>query len=165
MTKPVRLLLGANALLLLWIVLFVTGHFTSTITYAQRPPATTAEGIPYFNANINPTDVPPMVNINPYQIVPKVEVTRLPELRVTSSSCQDRQMNFRTGIGTSITGPLVVTYLNLPEQSSVTLVDPQNGSQQLTLTSGAQIAAAIYLNSGQRLEFESAVMYSGCQPN
>jgi len=86
----------------------------------------------------------------------------MPEIRLRAAGCENRQ-NFRTGIGRSISGPLVVTYLNLPQQSIVTLAD-LNGSERLTLEPAGQLTTAIFLASGQRLEFDSDIMYSGCQP-
>jgi len=161
MSRLLKILLGANAALLFWN-LYTTASSVSGLTYAQRSPEISAEGIPYFKVNINPTDTPPMVDINPHQTVPLVEVTRMPEIRLRAAGCENRQ-NFRTGIGRSISGPLVVTYLNLPQQSIVTLAD-LNGSERLTLEPAGQLTTAIFLASGQRLEFGSDIMYSGCQP-
>jgi len=129
---------------------------------AQRPPELNDTGAAYLRVNINPTDIPPMVNINPHQIVPGVRVTELPELRIPATGCNRRQ-NYQTGIGRAITGPLMVTYLHLPEQTRVTLGD-NSGSHSMTLGTGEQITTAIYLQANQRLEFSNEVMYSGCRP-
>ena len=161
MSRLVKLLLGVNAAVLAWNVLTAAGSLTG-LTYAQRPPEISPEGVPYFKVNINPTDTPPMVDINPNRTVPLVEVARMPEIRLPAAGCDNRQ-NFRTGIGRSVSGPLMVTYLNLPEKSTVTLAD-LNGSARLTLGPAGQLTTAIFLASGQRLEFDSDIMYSGCQP-
>jgi hypothetical protein len=58
---------------------------------------------------------------------------------------------------------LMLTYLNISEQSVVTLVDGQ-GTQRADLSPGTQITTAIYLASGQTMEFDSSVLYSGCVP-
>ena len=153
MSKVAKTLLGAAALLVF------------SLAYAQRPPELNERGEAYLRVNINPTDAPPMVNINPFNQVPRVEVTRMPEIQIrpTASGCNDRQ-NFRTGIGSSISGPLMLTYVNIPQSVTVTLADP-NGSQSIDLSSAGQITTAMFLQAGQRLDFDSAVMYSGCQPN
>jgi hypothetical protein len=150
MTKRVKILLGGAAVLVAGLV------------YAQRAPEFNELGEAFLRVNINPTNVPPMVNINPYNLVPRVEVTRMPEIqfKMAASGCQDPQ-SFRTGIGKSISGPLMVTYLNFPQQAKVT-ISGSNGSQPVTLNPGAQITTAIFLQAGQRLDFDSAVLYSGC---
>jgi hypothetical protein len=149
-----KLLLGATALLLV------------SLAYGQRPSELNDRGEAYLRVNINPTDVPPMVNINPFNQVPKVEVTRMPEMQIkpaAPSGCADRQ-NFRTGIANSISGPLMLTYLNIPQQVTATLADP-NGSQSINLSSAGQITTGIFLQADQKLNFDLAVIYSGCQPN
>jgi len=156
--RLLKLFFAANAVLLVWN-LWTAGGFAG---HAQRPPDVGPDGVPYFKVNINPTDTPPMVDINPNRTVPLVEVARMPEMRLRATACENRQ-NFRTGIGRSITGPLMVTYLNLPQQSMVTLAD-LNGSSRVTL-GPAGLATALFLAPGQRLEFESDVMYSGCVPD
>jgi len=150
MTKRVKILLGAAAAL-------VAGY-----VYAQRVPEFNEQGEPFLRVNINPTDVPPMVNINPYNLVPRVEVTRMPEIqfKTAPTGCQDIQ-TFRTGISKSISGPLMITYLNFPQQAKVNISGP-NGSQSVALNAGAQITTALFLQAGQRLDFDSAVLYSGC---
>lgn len=154
MSKLVKIILGTTALLLV------------SLAYAQRPPELNERGEAYMRVNINPTDVPPMVNINPFEQVPRVEVTRMPEVQIrpaAPSGCNDRQ-NFRTGIGSSISGPLMLTYVNIPEQVTVTLADA-NGSQSVNLSSAGQITTAIFLQPDQRLDFDSPILFSGCQPN
>ena len=143
--------------------LLLAGSCIGSSVHAQRPPETDTTGAAYLRVNINPTDLPPMVNINPHETVPKVEVTRMPEIRVVTSGCQNRQ-NFRTGIGRSISGPLMVTYLHLPQQTTVTLADA-DGSHSMNLGPAGQITTAIFLQSNQRLEFDSEIMYSGCRPD
>ena len=137
----------------------------SAFTYAQLPPETTLDGVPFLKVNINPTNIPPFVNINPYNVTPRVEVTQLPDIQFTTtpSGCSDGQ-NFRTTIGSSIVGPLMVTYLNTSQQSVVTLVDNQ-GTRRVDLSPDTQITTAIYVGPGQTLAFNSNVMYSGCVPD
>jgi hypothetical protein len=167
MTKTLKGLLIVNAVILIWILFGTTGN-------AQLPPLTNEQGIPYFNVNINPTNVPPMVNINPNQFVPKVEitrmpdtgrveVTRMPEVVVRAAGCS-RGQGFQTAIGRSISGPLVVTYLNLSQPTQVSLSGPIGPAQRMTLGSATSLSTAIYLRNGQRLDFDADVMYSGCQP-
>jgi hypothetical protein len=147
---------GLVVLLLMLPIFIVRAH-------AQRPPEADAAGTLFLPVNINPTDVAPMVNINPHGTVPRVELNRVPDVRVTPSGCQSRQ-NFQTGIGRSIAGPLMITYLHLPpQQTTVTLGDPA-GSHSMNLGSGGQITTAIFLQANQRLEFDSEIMYSGCRP-
>jgi hypothetical protein len=148
---------------LLAINLLFAGSYLGSLVHAQRPPETDANGAAYLRVNINPTDIPPMVNINPYDIVPRVEVTRLPEIRLLASGCQIRQ-NFYTGIGRSISGPLMITYLHLPQQTTATLSDAGE-SHSMNLGQAGQITTAILLQSNQRLEFDSEIMYSGCRPD
>ncbi len=143
--------------------LLIAGSCLITLVHAQRPPETDSAGAVYLPVNINPTDVPPMVNINPNGTVPRMEITQMPEIRVPLSGCQNRQ-NFQTAIGRSISGPLMVTYLHLPQQTTATLVEG-NGSHSMNLGSAGQITTAIFLQSGQRLEFDSEIMYSGCRPD
>ena len=107
---------------ILAVNVFIAATYLAGLVHAQRPPELDPAGAAYMRVNINPTDIPPMVNINPFDTVPKVEITRLPEIRVQTSGCQTRQ-NFQTGIGRSISGPLMITYLHLPEQTTVTLAD------------------------------------------
>jgi hypothetical protein len=143
--------------------LLVAGSYFGALVHAQRPAETDSAGAAYLRVNINPTEIPPMVNINPYDIVPKVEVTQMPEVRVPASGCQNRQ-NFQTGIGRSISGPLMITYLHLPQQTTATLADA-SGSHSMNLGLAGQITTAIFLQSNQKLEFDSEIMYSGCRPD
>lgn len=154
MSKVAKVGLILNTALLLLVLI--------GLAHAQRPPETDQTGAAYLRVNINPTDVPPMVNINPYQLVPKVQVTEMPQIRIPATGCAQRQ-NYQTGIGRSISGPLMVTYLHLPEQTRVTLGDA-GGSHSMNLGAAGQITTAIYLQSNQRLEFDAEVMYSGCRP-
>jgi hypothetical protein len=148
----------------LGFVLLMVGAYLGTLVHAQRPaeidPTT---GAAYLRVNINPTEIPPMVNINPYDTVPRVEVTQMPEIRVPPSGCQNRQ-NFQTGIGRSISGPLMVTYLHLPQQTTATLADAAE-SHSMNLGAAGQVTTAIFLQANQRLEFDSEIMYSGCRPD
>jgi hypothetical protein len=156
------ILFAVNLVFLIWNILMISGSFPIR-TYAQRPPEGDPFGVPFLKVNINPTDVPPFVNINPDQYVPRVEVTNFPELKLAPSICSE-QGNFLTGIGNSISGPLVVTYLNLREEVMVTLVSGQGPGQSMNLGSSTPLSSAIYLEAGQRLEFDTGVMYSGCRP-
>ena len=135
----------------------------AALTYAQLPPAEGLDGAPFLKVNINPTNIPPQVNINPYNTTPRVAVTEMPEVRFPPSACADRR-NFRTGIAQAITGPLMVTYLNTSEQNVVSIGGNQ-GAQRVNLSQSAQLTTAIYLEAGQTLEFESAILYSGCVPD
>ena len=160
MIKSLKVILVLNAALLAWSLLGTTGR-------AQRPPQTNPDGTPFLPVNINPTDIPPMVNINPYGEPARVDVIRLPEIRlpeirVVPSGCDNRE-NFMTAVGRSIVGPIVVTYLNVGPQAPVTLVTAQAASQRITL-SNTQLATAIYLRPGQQMNFDADVMYSGCRP-
>ena len=162
-SKGLKALLFVNAIVLVAILFSATGR-------AQRPPATTPDGIPYFNVNINPTETPPMVNINPNGYVPRVALTdfpklaisEMPEVHVSPAGCGD-QRNFQTAVGRSIHGPMVLTYLNVQAQP-VTLSSPQDGSRKITLSGATQLATGIYLRAGQRMDFEIDVLYSGCIP-
>jgi hypothetical protein len=151
MLKALRVLLILNAILMVAILL-------SKNLRAQIPAQTNADGIPFFNVNINPTNTPPMVNVNPFGVIPKVEVTQMPPFLIPPSGCADHQ-NFETSVGRSISGPLVLTYLNLPAQTQTSL-----GNQSVSMSNSAQLASAIYLPAGQRLSFNNDVLYSGCRP-
>jgi hypothetical protein len=154
----------ANAAVLAWN-LWLAGN-APVLTYAQRPPEVDREGVPFIKVNINPTSVPPAVNINPDGTVPRVEISPPPEIKLTPLGCENRS-NFQTGITRSISGPLMLTYLSLtPPDQQATLVDEPGGTQRSVDLggAGAQIATALYLASGQKLEFNSEILYSGCQP-
>ncbi len=132
------------------------------IAHAQRPPDIDPTGAAYLRVNINPTEVPPMVNINPEGAVPRVDVVRIPDVHIAPVGCQNRQ-NFQTGIGRSVVGPLMLTYLHVPPQTTVTLNDG-GGGHSMNLGQTGQITTAIFLRPGQSLDFSSDVMYSGCRP-
>jgi hypothetical protein len=155
MSIAAKVVLAANVLLLALNLM--------SVVHAQRPPETDSTGTAYLRVNINPTNVPPMVNINPNQSVPRVQVTEMPEVRIAPAGCENRK-NFLTGVGRTITGPLMITYLHLPPQTSVTLGDA-TGGHSMSLGTAGQITAAIFLESGQRLQFDSDIMYSGCRPD
>ena len=155
MSTWAKTVLAANLVLILLIFI--------AIAHAQRPAELDPSGAAYLRVNINPTDVPPMVNINPNGGVPHVDVVHMPDLRITAQGCQNRQ-NYQTGIGRSVSGPLMVSYLHLPPQTTVTIND-RNGSHSMNLSQAGQITTAIFLESGQTLSFNSDVMYSGCRPS
>lgn len=162
MSKGTKTVVAANIVLVL-LIFIVAAH-------AQRPPELDSTGAAYLRVNINPTNVPPMVNVNPNGAIPHVNinqmpavsVAQMPTVRVAAAGCQNRE-GFQTGISRSISGPLVVTYLVLPPQGSVTLNDG-SGSHSMTLNQAGQITTAIYLRAGQGLSFNTDVMYSGCRP-
>jgi hypothetical protein len=156
MPRFMKVLLGLNAVLL-------AGNLLAGLTHAQRPPDSGADGVQFLKVNINPTNVPPMVNINPNQTVPRVEVSQMPDVKIAATGCQTRG-NFHTAAGRTISGPLMVTYLNLPPKVSGTLADAR-GSETLDLGGSSHLATAIFLQAGQRLEFDSSVLYSGCRPD
>jgi hypothetical protein len=145
-----------------FLVALIALFAIAVFSYAQLPPEVGPDGVPYLKVNINPGPTPPQVNINPYGIVPLVEVTKAPDVRFAPIGCEDRR-NFRTAIGASIAGPLVVTYMNTSDQTSLTLVT-NDRTQNVDLSTDKQITGAIYLADNQRLEFDSAVLYSGCTP-
>jgi hypothetical protein len=157
MSRTFKVLLMVNAVFVIWSVFAANGR-------AQRPAPLNPDGVPYLMVNINPTDTPPMVNVNPYGNIPKVEVTRMPEIQIAPIGCDDRR-NFQTSVGRSIAGPLMVTFLTAPADTVASLTGGDGRSRSFTLTNSMSLATAIYLGSGQRLEFGSDVMYSGCQPN
>jgi hypothetical protein len=163
--RVAKIVLGANAVLLALNLLPAIGPLTA-LSYGQRPPEFGPDGVPYFKVNINPTNVPPAVNINPDGIVPRIEIAPLPDIEVAPLGC-DKRTSFRTGIGQSISGPLVVTYLSIdrPDQQ-ISLIDgPTGASRGVNLgATSPRIATALYLGAGQSLEFESDVLYSGCEP-
>jgi hypothetical protein len=155
MSIGAKVVLAANVLLLALNLM--------SVAHAQRPPEADPTGTAYLKVNINPTNVPPMVNINPNQYVPHVLVTEMPEVHLTPAGCQNRK-NFQTGVGRLIQGPLMITYLHVPPQTTVTLSGDTTGSHSMSLASADQINTAIFLGSGERLQFGSDVMYSGCRP-
>ena len=155
MSKWTKTVVAGNLVVILLVFI--------AIAHAQRPPELDSAGAAYLRVNINPTEVPPMVNVNPNGAVPRVEVVRAPDVHIAPAGCQNGQ-NYVTGIGRSVSGPLMVSYLHLPpEQTTVTLND-RSGSHSLNLSQAGQITTSIFLASGQSLNFDSDVMYSGCRP-
>jgi hypothetical protein len=165
MSKWTNIVLVANIVII--VLVFIA------VAHAQRAPETDANGVPYLKVNINPTNIPPMVNINPTNVppvvninpngaIPRIDVSHLPEVHVAPAGCQSRN-SFQTGVGQSIVGPLIVTYLHLPPQATVTLNDGR-GSHAVNLGQAGQITTAIFLGANQALYFDSDVMYSGCRP-
>jgi len=166
MSKATKIALAVNVTLLALVFI--------AVVHAQRPPEIDSTGAPYLRVNINPTNVPPMVNINPNgfppmvninpnNTAPRVEVTRLPDIRLTPGGCQSRQ-NYLTGIGRSVAGPLTLTYLQAPPNTTVTVNDG-GGTHSMNMNQTGQIMTAIYLRAGQTLDFSSDVMFSGCRPD
>ena len=132
------------------------------LAYAQRPPELDGTGAAYLRVNINPTDVPPMVNINPNQAIPRVRVSELPDIRLTPAGCENRR-NYQTGIGRAISGPLMITYLRVPDQTRVTLAEGGT-SHSMNLGQAGVITTAIFLAANQRMDFDTEIMFSGCRP-
>ena len=156
MTWRSTLFITANAALLVWNILGITTH-------AQRPPETNAEGAAYLRVNINPTPVPPVVNINPSGEAPRVEVSKMPDLRVEPSGC-DNPANFDSGVGRTVSGPIKLTFLSMPQPASITFSDGGERSYSVPFNPANQFGSAIQLKAGQRLDFGSDAMYSGCRP-
>ncbi|HEY2384021.1 MAG TPA: hypothetical protein VGK48_22835 [Terriglobia bacterium] len=155
MSKWARTVLVANLILITLVFI--------AIAHAQRPPELDSTGAAYMRVNINPTNVPPMVNINPGGNVPRVEVIRTPDIHIAPTGCQNGQ-NYVTGIGRSVSGPLMVSYLHLPPQQTTVTLNDRSGSHSMNLSQAGQITTSIFLASGQSLGFDSDVMYSGCRP-
>jgi hypothetical protein len=156
MRKLLALLLLVNGGMFVW-------NLWDTLLFAQRPPETNPLGIDYLRVNINPTPIPPLVNINPPGEAPRVEVVRMPEIVVPPAGCDDAA-NFETAVGQAVTGPILLSYLNPGQVGAITFVDTANNSYRVTLGTSPLVGSGIYLRSGQRLEFGTAVMYSGCRP-
>lgn len=154
MSNGIKAVVAVGAVMILLVFI--------AIAHAQRPPELDSTGAAYLRVNINPTDIPPMININPNGDAPNVNVVRMPEIRIPSTGCQNEQ-NYQTGIGRSVSGPLVLTYLHLPPQTTVSLNEGST-SHSMNLGQTGQITTAIFLRSGQALNFSSDVMYSGCRP-
>jgi|SRR5689334_3841839 hypothetical protein len=152
MSKWTKIVLAGNIVMILLVFI--------AVAHAQRPPELDSTGAAYLRVNINPTTVAPMVNINPNGSVPRVDLSK--DVHVASSGCQKWQ-NFQSGIGRSIAGPIMVTYLHLPPQATATLNDGR-ASHSMNLSQAGQITTAIYLRAGQELSFDTDVMYSGCRP-
>jgi len=156
MSRLLAGLVAANVVLLVWNV-------SEKSTFAQRPPEVNAAGESYLRVNINPTPVPPMVNINPNGQVPKMEVTKIPEIVIPPTGC-DNARNFETGVNRTVSGPIRLTFLNSSQTGPITFVENSSRSFRVTLHTGIPLGSTIYLRSEQKLEFESDVMYSGCRP-
>src|SRR5215469_14271779 len=143
MSKWTKIALVGNIVMILLVFI--------AVAHAQRPPELDSTGAAYLRVNINPTNVPPMVNINPNGNIPRVDLSK--DVRIAPSGCQNR-LNFQTGIGRSIAGPIMVTYLHLPPQTTVTLNDGSR-SHSMNLSQAGQITTAIFLRAGQDLNFDT----------
>src|SRR5215813_10337543 len=117
------------------------------IAHAQRPPELDTTGAAYLRVNINPTDIPPMVNVNPHGQIPVVDINHMPEIRFPNTGCQNGQ-NYFTGIGRTVPGPFMVTYLQLPPQTTMVTLNDVGGSHSMNLNQNGKIATAIYLRAG-----------------
>lgn len=155
MSKQAKMVVAANIVLILLVFI--------ALAQAQRPPELDSTGAAYLRVNINPTNVPPMVNVNPNGAIPRVNVNDMPQVHIAPAGC-DNPQNFRTGIGSSIVGPIEVTYLHLPPQATATLNDAGR-TYSMNLAQAGQITTAIFLRAGQSLNFDTDVMYSGCRPD
>jgi hypothetical protein len=157
MSRLVAGLVVANLAFLAWNVF-------EKSSFAQRPPEVNQLGEAYLRVNINPTNVPPMVNVNPNGNVPKVEVTRLPEIPLPPPSGCEIARGYETGVSRTISGPIQLGFLNSSQTGPINFVDNANRSYRVTLRTGIPLQSIIYLGSGQKLEFDSEVLYSGCRP-
>jgi hypothetical protein len=147
-------------------------------TAQVRPPADES-GTPYLPVNINPTNVPPAVDINPFGRTPEVDIRRLPPLSIATlpslsidrlpavsvrpTGCDD-PANYRTEVGTVVDGPFLLSYLNAAAGTTVRL---SSGSQSVEVALGGAtplLATAIHLGADQTLGFDQPVLYSGCSP-
>ncbi len=155
MSKWANTVLAANVVLI--VLVFIA------VVHEQRPPELDSTGAAYLRVNINPTDIPPMVNVNPNGQIPVVDINHLPDIHFPSTGCQNAQ-NYLTGIGRSVGGPFMVTYLQLPMQTTMLTLNDIAGSHSMNLNQSGKIATAIYLHAGQSLSFDADVMYSGCRP-
>jgi hypothetical protein len=151
----------ANTVLVANVVLIVLAFIA--VVHAQRPPELDTTGAAYLRVNINPTDIPPMVNVNPNGQIPVVDINHMPEIHFPSTGCQNGQ-NYLTGIGRSVPGPFMVTYLQLPPQTNTITLNDVGGSHSMNLNQTGKITTAIYLHAGQTLAFDADVMFSGCRP-
>jgi len=138
------------------------GNMWVTTTHAQLPPESTPDGVPYLKVNINPTPVPPLVNINPSGFVPFVEVSRMPEIKIPPSACEN-PANFDSKVARTVSGPISVTFLMVPQAGDMTFVD-STGAHRIPFNPANQFGSAIDLRAGETLEFNFDVMYSGCRP-
>ena len=110
-----------------------------------------------------PSIEPPMVNINPGGRVPRVNVSRMPDIRIQPIGRASRT-NFETRIGGSITGPIVVTFLSLGTGVEMSLGSGGQSAADGLPVETALLATAIYLGRGETLRFSQPVLYSGCRP-
>jgi hypothetical protein len=69
MPKWMKTVLAGNVVLI--VLVFIA------VAHAQRPAEKDSEGVDYLRVNINPTNVPPMVNINPNGGIPRVDLKRI----------------------------------------------------------------------------------------
>ena len=130
---------------------------------AQRPPETAPDGTDYLRVNINPTFTPPLVNINPGGLEPRVEVSRMPDVRLEPVGCDDGN-NFETRVADSIQGPMVVTYLSAGAGVRAMLDTGDGSTSGAVAMDTALVATAVYLRRGTTLRFDGPVLYSGCRP-
>ena len=114
------------------------------VVHAQRPPELDPTGDAYLRVNINPTEIPPMVNINPNGQIPVVDINHMPEIHFPSTGCQNGQ-NYLTGIGRMVPGPFMVTYLQLPPQTSTITLSDVGGSHSMNLNQAGKITTAIFI--------------------
>ena len=145
MSRWAKAVLAANLVLILLVLV--------AIAHAQRPPDIDQTGAAFLRVNINPTDVPPMVNVNPFGHVPAVDINKMPEIHIPTVGCENAR-NYLTGVGRSVPGPLMVTYLQAPAQTTATLSD-SCGCHSMTMNVASQVNTAIYLRSGQTLSFSN----------
>jgi hypothetical protein len=87
----------------------------------------------------------------------------MPEIVIPPAGC-DSGSNFVTAVGRAVAGPIQLTFLNFPDPGPLTFVDGGGSSYRVTLNATPQLGSAIYLRSGQTLEFGSTALYSGCRP-
>jgi hypothetical protein len=148
---------------------FFAWNICGAVTHAQVP-ATNREGVPFLNVNINPTGVPPVVDINPGGRLPRVaatvvqpvEISKLPDVRVLRSGCDDPN-NFDTEVARNISGPLRVTFLSMPASTAMNL-DSNGRTYRVPFNPANQMGSTIELHAGQQLQFDTDVMFSGCRP-
>jgi hypothetical protein len=163
---PHRAVLGSAAVLT--FALALAGPVRAS---AQLPLPADAEGTPYLPVNINPTLIPPMVNVNPNGSIPSMDIRRLPPLTIASlppvtlrpGGCAD-PLNFRTGFGDTVEGPFLLTYLNVPEGAPVRFATGDGETVEVGLGGDRPLATAIHLARGQTLGFDAPVLFSGCAP-
>lgn len=155
MTWRTTVFTGLNA------ALFAATIWMST-THAQRPPDADQEGVQYLKVNINPTAEPPLVNINPYGVIPQVDVARMPQVQVPPGPCDD-PTHFESGAARSVSGPIKLTFFAMNQPGKMTFVDGAGGSHEFSFNSSNAFGSVIQLKAGESLEFDSEVLYSGCR--